>query len=77
VNWSSESLLIRSQAAQEYFATHAAQLDKKHKDWKNTAMDNGLQAYVAARYVPKVVERIKLLGGFVAGAAFIAKLGHA
>ncbi|MDI1249418.1 MAG: class II fructose-bisphosphate aldolase, partial [Lacunisphaera sp.] len=43
VNWSSESLLIRSQAAQEYYTTHVAQLDKKHRDWKNTAMDNGLQ----------------------------------
>jgi fructose/tagatose bisphosphate aldolase len=76
VNWSSESLLIRSQAAQEFFATHAAQLDKKHPDWKNTAMDNGLQAFVAARYVPKVAERIKLLGGAAHGAAFLRKHGQ-
>lgn len=75
VNWSSESLLLRSQAAQEFFTTHVAQLDKKHKDWKNTAMDNGLQAFVSARYVPKVVERIKLLGGTARGAAFLEKLG--
>lgn len=76
VNWSSESLLLRSQAAQEFFATHVAQLDKKHKDWKNTAMDNGLQTFVAARYVPKVVERIKLLGGSGAGTRFMTKLGY-
>jgi fructose/tagatose bisphosphate aldolase len=77
VNWSSESLLIRSRAAQEYYAGHAAQLDPKHADWKRTAMDNGLQAHVAARYVPKVVERITLLGGSGAGAAFLATLGSA
>ena len=26
-------------------------------------MDNGLQSFVARRYVPKVVERITILGG--------------
>lgn len=76
VNWSSESLLIRSQAAQEFFATHAAQLDKQHRDWKNTAMDNGLQAFVAARYVPKVAERITLLRGAGHGAAFVRACGQ-
>ena len=76
VNWSSESLLIRSQAALEFFKTHLSQLDKKHPDWKNTAMDNGLQAFVSARYVPRVAERIKLLGGTARGAAFLNKLGH-
>ena len=75
VNWSSESLLLRSRAAQEFFATHAAQLEKSHKDWKNTAMDHGQQAFVASRYVPKVVERIKLLGGAGRGAAFLATTG--
>ncbi|MSU35194.1 MAG: class II fructose-bisphosphate aldolase [Pedosphaera sp.] len=63
VNWSSESLLIRSQAAQEYYATHAAELEKSHKAWKATAMDNGMQSFIAARYVPKVAERIRILGG--------------
>lgn len=63
VNWSSESLLIRSQAAQEYFATHAAELEKTHKSWKAAAMDNGVQSFVAARYVRKVAERIRILGG--------------
>lgn len=76
VNWSSESLLLRSQAAQDFFSAHVAQLDKKHKDWKNTAMDNGQQAFVSARYIPKVVERIKLLGGFCAGTRFLSTLGR-
>jgi len=76
VNWSSESLLIRSHAAQEFFATHVAQLDKQHKDWKNTAMDNGLQTFVAARYVPKVVERITLLGGTGRGATLATSLAQ-
>lgn len=63
VNWSSESLLIRSQAAKEYYATHTAELEKTHKAWKATAMDNGVQSFVSARYVPKVAERIRILGG--------------
>ena len=63
VNWSSESLLIRSRAAQEYFTTHTAELEKSHKDWKATAMDNGVQSFVSTRYVPKVVERICVLNG--------------
>lgn len=63
VNWSSESLLIRSRAAQEYYATHAAELEKTHPRWKATAMDHGVQSFVSARYVPKVIERIRILGG--------------
>ncbi len=63
VNWSSESLLIRSQAALEFFATHSAQLAKDHPEWKATAMDNGLQSFIAARYQPRVAERLRLLGG--------------
>jgi fructose/tagatose bisphosphate aldolase len=63
VNWSSESLLLRSRAAQEYYATHASELDKSHSRWKAAAMDNGLQQYIAARYVPCVIERIRVLGG--------------
>ena len=63
VNWSSESLLLRSQAAQEYFATHTVQLLKSHPDWKNTAMDHGLQSFIAERYVGRVAARIRVLGG--------------
>jgi fructose/tagatose bisphosphate aldolase len=63
VNWSSESLLIRSRAAQEYYATRTAELEKSHPAWKATAMDHGVQSFVAARYVPKVAERIRILGG--------------
>ncbi|HAB19927.1 MAG TPA: class II fructose-bisphosphate aldolase [Verrucomicrobiota bacterium] len=63
VNWSSESLLIRSRAAQEYYAKHREQLDPSHPEWKATAMDHGLQQFVAERYQPRVAERICLLGG--------------
>ena len=71
VNWSSESLLLRSQAAQEYFATRTAELDKRHQQWKATAMDHGLQTHVAASYVPKVAARMRLLGGAGRGRAFL------
>lgn len=63
VNWSSESLLIRSTAAQRFYAEHPAQLDRRHPDWKATAMDNGVQSSVSRAYVPKVIERIQILGG--------------
>jgi len=63
VNWSSESLLIRSRAAQEYYASHSAELEKTHPQWKATAMDNGVQDFVSGRYVPKVIERIRILNG--------------
>ncbi|MEO7317701.1 MAG: class II fructose-bisphosphate aldolase [Chthoniobacteraceae bacterium] len=63
VNWSSESLLIRSHAAQDFYAAHTDELEKAHPHWKATAMDNGVQSFIAARYVPKVAERIRILGG--------------
>jgi tagatose 1,6-diphosphate aldolase GatY/KbaY len=63
VNWSSESLLIRSQAARDFFGSHAAELEKTHPQWKATAMDNGVQSFISARYVPKLIERIRTLGG--------------
>ena len=63
VNWSSESLLCRSGAARDYYAQMAPQLDPAHPAWKAAAMDNGVQSFVSARYVPRVVERMKLLGG--------------
>ena len=61
VNWSSESLLIRSQAARDYYATHTAQFEKSHPEWKRTTMDHGVQAFVSTRYVPQVIERIRVL----------------
>jgi hypothetical protein len=63
VNWSSESLLLRSRAAQEYYTSHSTELEKTHPQWKATAMDNGLQHFVSGRYVPKVMERIRILNG--------------
>lgn len=63
VNWSSESLLIRSQAAQEYYQARSAALTPGNPEWKASAMDHGVQSWIAARYQPRVAERIRLLGG--------------
>lgn len=62
VNWSSESLLLRSTAAAEYYRTNAAKLEKSHREWKGAAMDNGVQQHVSGVYVSKVRERIAILG---------------
>jgi fructose/tagatose bisphosphate aldolase len=63
VNWSSESLLIRSQAARLYYAENGAKLEAKHPDFKITAMDNGLQQFISRVYVDKVKQRLVTLGG--------------
>ncbi|WP_421798537.1 class II fructose-bisphosphate aldolase [Haliscomenobacter sp.] len=63
VNWSSESLYLRSMAARQYYLENEDKLDRKHPDWKNTVMDNGVSGFVSERYVSMVVERMKLLGG--------------
>ena len=63
VNWSSESLLVRSKAALEFFVQSKQQLEKTHPQWKNTAMDNGVQMYIANQYQPIVEERMQVLGG--------------
>jgi fructose/tagatose bisphosphate aldolase len=77
VNWSSESLLIRSNAARAYFTENAAQLDPSHKQWKATAMDNGLQTFVSAFYLPKVAQRLQLLHSVGQGTKFLASLTSA
>jgi fructose/tagatose bisphosphate aldolase len=74
VNWSSESLLLRSLAAKQFYETHSKQLEKDHVQWKATAMDDGLQTFVSARYVPKVEQRISLLGGSGQGSAFMSSI---
>lgn len=77
VNWSSESLLIRSQAAQSFYSERAETLaSPRHAQWKASAMDNGVQAFVAGRYVPRVVARMQLLGGAGWGRAFADSLPH-
>nr|WP_309696235.1 class II fructose-bisphosphate aldolase [Armatimonas sp.] len=63
VNWSSESLLLRSQAARTYYDLHKEQLEVGATHFKDRAMDNGVQSFVAAHYVASVAERIVLLGG--------------
>jgi fructose-bisphosphate aldolase class II len=74
VNWSSESLLLRSAAAAGYYTENAAALEKSHPKFKATAMDNGLQTWISARYVPAVCDRIRLLGGENAAPRLMAKL---
>ncbi|MFT5192237.1 MAG: fructose-bisphosphate aldolase class II, partial [Verrucomicrobiales bacterium] len=61
VNWSSESLLIRSGAAREFYQNHGEQLTKGHAEFKETAMDNGVQQVVSQIYIPRVVERLETL----------------
>lgn len=63
VNWSSESLLIRSRAAYDYYAQAEEKREQGHPEWKATAMDHGLQSFVSDRYVSRVVERMKTLHG--------------
>ena len=71
VNWSSESLYLRSMAAKQYYQLFADKLERKHPEWKNTAMDNGVATFVSAMYVQRVVERMMVLGGEgMAGRAF-------
>jgi len=77
VNWSSESLLCRSRAAGAYYAEMAAQLDPSHAKWKAAAMDNGVQSYVSSRYVPRVAQRMRLLGGAGHGPAFVRAMSPA
>jgi fructose/tagatose bisphosphate aldolase len=62
VNWSSESLLIRSHAARSYYAENGAKLEPKHPEFKVTAMDNGLQQFISRAYVEKVKQRLVTLG---------------
>lgn len=73
VNWSSESLLIRGQATRDYVMGHQAEWEKEHPQWKATVMDNGLQSHIAKCYVPRVIERIRTLGGEGQGAKFLAE----
>ena len=61
VNWSSASLEIRSKLAAEYYKISAEKLDRGHKEWKVTMMDNGVQTYVSPKYIPTVVERMEVL----------------
>ncbi len=74
VNWSSESLLIRSGAALEFYQDHQEQLTKGHANFKETAMDNGVQSSVSAVYVPRVIERLKALGSDGKAPSFMGTL---
>ena len=77
VNWSSESLLIRAQAARRFYATRGDQLEKSHPNFKKTAMDNGIQSYVSTPYIERVRERIETLNGNGKAGRFMATLEQA
>jgi fructose-bisphosphate aldolase, class II len=70
VNWSSESLYIRSMAAKEYYSVFEEKFERKHKEWKNTVMDNGVNAYISKAYIPKVIERFEVLGSVGMASSF-------
>jgi fructose-bisphosphate aldolase, class II len=74
VNWSSESLKVRSAAALDYYRTNANMLSPRHIAFKSAAMDNGVQSAIAAQYVPVVRERITLLRGAGRGKALAERL---
>lgn len=74
VNWSSESLFIRSMAAKEYYEKFAEKFDRKHKEWKNSVMDNGVNAHVSQAYVPKVINRFETLGSIGMASKFMASI---
>jgi fructose-bisphosphate aldolase class II len=61
INWSTENLIIRSAAAREYYEKNGDKVDPVHKQFKVTAMDTGLQQYVAEQYIPKVLKRMDVL----------------
>jgi fructose-bisphosphate aldolase class II len=62
VNWSSESLLIRSTTARDWWRANDDRLVTSHRDFKTTAMDNGVQSAVSKAYVPIVRSRLATLG---------------
>lgn len=63
VNWSSELLLLRSQAARAYYAQVGGRLEAGAPGFKDAAMDNGVQRWVSARSVPAIEARMRLLRG--------------
>ena len=62
VNWSSESLLIRSTAAKDYWAANAGKIDPASKEFKNAAMDNGVSTAIAKAYLPIIGNKYAVLG---------------
>jgi fructose-bisphosphate aldolase class II len=74
VNWSSESLLIRSHAARRYYTENGAKLEPTHSEFKVTAMDNGLQQFISCEYIPKVQQRLATLGSAGKAAAALNNL---
>ena len=71
VNWSSESLLIRSQSARQFYRDSSEKLEKSHPEWKNTAMDHGVQSVISEAYVRRVEQRMRTLNSAGQGRRFL------
>ncbi len=63
INWATDSLALRSKFAMEYYNNNAEKLVLGHKEFKITAMDNGVNQYISKNYVPCVQKRIEIQGG--------------
>ena len=74
MNWSTDSLILRSSAMREYYQTHREELVPRHPDFKPTASDNGVGQYVSVRFLPTVKKLIKLLKSDGKASAFMANL---
>ena len=74
MNWSTSGLIIRSGAAKEYYDTHGEELVPGHKDFKDTAMDNGQGTYVSDKFVPELKKLLDLLGGTGKASGFMRSL---
>lgn len=77
VNWSSDSLNLRAQAARRYWIEAESRLARDHRDFKATAMDTAVQDAVATTYVPAIAERMRVLGSAGMGAVLRQAIGSA
>ncbi|UCF96456.1 MAG: class II fructose-bisphosphate aldolase [Spirochaetaceae bacterium] len=74
LNWSTDGLILRSSAAQEYYRSRQDQLVPGHAEFKVSAMDNGVGRFVSRRFVPKIKDLIELLEGAGRAGSFMAAL---
>jgi fructose-bisphosphate aldolase, class II len=63
MNWSTSGLILRSAAAREFYVDREAELTPGHKEFKESAMDNGVGSYVSGKFVPEIKRLLGLLGG--------------
>ncbi len=71
VNWSTNNIILRSSAAREYYSLYGERMDPKYPDFKKMAMDNGVNRYVSAKFLPEVKNLITLLNGAGKASKFV------